>query len=138
MVGPFTMASGGALATASIGADDSDPFGTISGLESTGDTYRSTPLPVAAGYFTMLDINGKPNPLNATIGGLSGFFDVDIFQASATTLYWINVAPTDTPVFLSLLQAQSSVAKVRAAHRPATRIQPTRKTTKTRFGPYLR
>ena len=80
MVGPFTMASGGALSTASVGADDSDPLGTISGVESTGDTFSSTPLPVAAGYFTMLDSNTTPNQLNASIDGLTGFFDVDVFQ----------------------------------------------------------
>ena len=134
MVGPFTMASGGALSTASIGADDSDPLGTISGVQSTGDTYGSTPLPVAAGYFTMLDFNATPNQLNASIDGLTGFFDVDIFQASATTLYWISVDPTDNYVSLGTLQAQSSVANVRAAKRRATRIQPTRRTTKTTFG----
>jgi hypothetical protein len=138
MVGPFTMASGGALSTASIGADDSDPLGTISGVQSIGDTYNSTPQSVAAGYFTMLDSNSTPNPLNATIDGLSGFFDVDIFQASDTTLYWINVDATDTSVFLGTLQAQSSVAKARAAHRKAVRIQPKRKTTKTTFGATLR
>ena len=139
MVGPFTMASGGALSSASIGVDDSDPLGTISGVQSTGDTYNSTPLPVAAGYFTMLDANVTPNPLNASIDGLPGFFDVDIFQASATTLYWINVDATDTSVFLGTLEAQSSVARVRAAHRPATRIQPKRKNPNaTTFGPHRR
>ena len=135
MVGPFTMVSGGALTTASIGADDSDPLGTISGVQSTGDTYSSIPLPVVPGYFSMLNANGTPNPLDATIDGLVGFFDVDIFQASATTLYWINVDSTDTSVFLGTLQAQSSVAKAHAAHRRATRIQPQKKTTKTTFGP---
>jgi hypothetical protein len=135
MVGPFTMASGGALNTASIGADDSDPFDTISGVESTGDTFGSTPLPVSAGYFTMLSTSGTPNPLAATIDGLPGAFNVDIFQASATTLYWINVDSTDTSVFLGTLQAQGSIANARAAHRAATKIQPQRKTTKTTFGP---
>ena len=138
MVGPFTMASGGALSTASIGADDNDPLGTISGTQSIGDTFNSTPLAVAPGYFSMLDSNSTPNPLNATIDGLTGFFDVDIFLASATTLYWINVDATDTSVFLGTLQAQSSVAKARAAHRRAIRIQPKVKTTKTTFGAYRR
>ena len=128
MVGPFTMASGGALSSASIGVDDSDPFGTISGVESTGDPYGpSSPLPVAAGYFTMLGANVTPNPLNADIDGVIQPFDVDVFQASATTLYWINNDATDFSVFLGTLQAQSAIAKVRAAHRPATKIQPKRK-----------
>jgi hypothetical protein len=134
MVGPFTMASGGALATASIGADDSDPFGTISGVESKGDPYGPTaPLPVVAGYFTM-----QASPLAATIDGLSGGFSVDIFQASATTLYWINIDTNDDTVFLGTLQGQSSVVKARAAKRSATRIQPQRKVTTSKFGTYLR
>ena len=136
MVGPFTMASGGALSTASIGADDSDPLGTISGVESTGDSYGpTTPTPAAAGYFTMQ----TPNVLGATIGGLAGSFgDVDIFQASATTLYWINVDVNDNSVFLGTLQGQSSPPKSRITRRPAPRVQPQRKTTKTTFGPHLR
>lgn len=131
MIGPFTMASGGALSTASIGADDSDPLGTISGVESTGDTYGSTPLPVSAGYFTMQATNTTPNLLAATIDGVSGGFNVDIFQASATTLYWINIDTTDSTVFLGTLQAQSAVAKARAAHRSAMKIQPQKKATHT-------
>lgn len=131
MVGPFTMASGGALSTASIGADDSDPLDTISGVESIGDTYDATPVPVSAGYFST-----GTNGLTGTIDGLSGSFNVDLFQASATTLYWINVDTSS--VFLGTLQAQSSVAKARAAHRRATRIQPEKKTTKTTFGAKLR
>lgn len=129
MVGPFTLASGGALSTASIGADDSDPLGTISGVESTGDSYSGTPGPVTAGYFSM-----GANGLMGTIDGLSGSLAVDIFQASATTLYWINADTTDSSVFLGTLQAQSSVAKARAAHRRSIRVQPQKKTTRTRFG----
>lgn len=138
MVGPFTMASGGALSTATVGADDNDPLGTISGTQSTGDTYGSTPLAVSAGYFTMLDTNTNPNQLNATIDGLSGFFDVDIFQASATTLYWINVDATDTSVFLGTLQGQSSISSVPAAQRTATKIQAQRRAIRGTFGPRLR
>ena len=127
MVGPFTMASGGALATAAIGADDSDPFGTISGLESTGDPYGPiSPAPVAAGYFTMQ----PPNFLTSTIGGVAGGFSVDVFQASATTLYWINIDTSDSTVWLGTLQAQASTAAARAAHRSTTKIQPQRKTNK--------
>jgi hypothetical protein len=138
MVGPFTMVSDGALSTASIGADDSDPLGTISGVESNDDTYGSAPLSVSPGYFTMQDTNGTANPLTATVDGLAGAFNVDIFQASATTLYWINIDTSDVTVFLGTLQAQSSVAKVHAAHRRATRSQPQKKTTKTTFGANLR
>jgi len=134
MVGPFTMASGGALSTATVGADDNDPLGSISGTQSTGDTYGSTPAPVSAGYFTM-----QPNGLVVTIDGLSGPpFNVDVFQASATTLYWINVDPTDTSVYLGTLQGQSSIANVPAAQRIATKIQPTRRTTRGTFGAHQR
>jgi hypothetical protein len=130
MVGPFTMVSDGALATAAIGADDSDPFGTISGLESTGDPYGPTsPVAAVAGYFTMQN----PNFLTSTIGGTPpGGFNVDIFQASATTLYWINIDTNDDTVWLGTLQAQSAIAKVRAAKRVAPKVQPKRTTKATR------
>jgi hypothetical protein len=110
MVGPFTM-TGGLLSTASIGADTSDPVNTLTGLETTGDIYTSTPLAVSAGYFSMSSANSTPNPLTATFNtgatpAPSLTFNVDIYQASATTLYWIN---WDTgSVFLGPIEAQST------------------------------
>jgi hypothetical protein len=109
MVGPFTMTSG-LLSTATIGADDSDPFDTISGLESIGDIFTSTPLAVSAGYYSMSESNTTPNPLDATIGGLSGSLDADIYQASATQLFWIQ---TDSwGVYLGPIEQQGSLTGV--------------------------
>jgi hypothetical protein len=131
MVGPFTVNSG-LLSTASIGADDSDPLGTISGLESTGDSFSSTPLAVSAGYYSMSLINSPANPLAATIGGVSGSFDADIYQASGTTLYWLEV--DGGGVFLGPIEAQGSLTGVPAVKRPAgARGRPKTQTTKV-FG----
>jgi hypothetical protein len=109
MVGPFTV-TGGLLSTASIGADDGDPLDTITGVESTGDTYTSTPLAVSAGYFSMSAANTTANPLVGTLNGGAATlnFNADIYQASATTLYWID---WDTNgVFLGPIEQQASGA----------------------------
>lgn len=120
MVGPFTVASG-VLSTASIGADDSDPSGSWTGTpaESTGDSFSSTPLSLSAGYFTMVQPN---NPLAATINGGSGVLDADIYQASATTLYWIEFDTNG--LFLGPIETQGSLTGMPAAKKPVTKAQP--------------
>lgn len=121
MVGPFTMASGGALSTASIGADDSDPIGTITGLETTGDTYTSTPLAVSPGYFSMSSTNSTANPLVGTLnaGAATETFDVDIYQASQTTLYWLNF--DSESVFLGPILSQPAGTVFPASKKPAAK-----------------
>jgi len=124
MVGPFTM-SNGTLSTAAIGADVSDPFGTWSGTasESTGNVFTSTPLSVTAGYFSMSQLNTTPNQLAATINGLGpGIFDADIYQASATTLYWVEF--DSNGVFLGPLEQQGSLTALPAVMKPVMKIQP--------------
>ncbi len=127
MVGPFTVTSG-TLSTATIGADDSDPFGTLNGTaaESTGDTFSSTPTAVAPGYFSMS--NASSNPLAATIGGLSGSFQVDIYQASGTMLYWLNWDTSSE--FLGPIEAQGSFTGAPFAKKPAAKAKPKTQTTK--------
>lgn len=127
MVGPFTMASGGLLSTASIGADDSDPFGTISGVESTGDIYSATPLPVSPGYFSL----SGANELTATIDGESGGFDADAYQASATMLYWLEI--DSNGVFLGPIEAQGSFTGAPFSKKPVAKQhnQPKAQTIKT-------
>ena len=122
MVGPFTMSTAD-LSTATIGADDSDPLGTLTGTpgESKRDTYKSTPAPVSAGYYQMVSPN---NPLNATINGASGPFDADIYQASATTLYWIEIDTTS--VFLGPIEQQGSLTGMPAAKESVAK-SPTKK-----------
>jgi hypothetical protein len=126
MVGPFSVTAG-LLSTASIGADTSDPLGTITGAESTADIYTSTPLPVSAGYFSMSAANTTPNPLVGTLNAaaVTQNFNVDIFQASATTLYWID---WDTEsVFLGPIEAQSTATAFPASRRHAAKAQAKRK-----------
>jgi hypothetical protein len=123
MVGPFTMTAG-LLSTATIGADDSDPFGTWDGTpaESSGDTFTSTPLAVVPGYFSMSQDNVPANPLAATINAVGpGTFDADIYQASATTLYWLEW--DDNGVFLGPIEQQGSLATIPALKRPGAKAR---------------
>jgi hypothetical protein len=126
MVGPFTMTAG-LLSTASIGADTSDPFDTVTGAESTADIYTSTPLPVSAGYFTMSSTNTTPNPLVGTLNAaaVTQDFNVDIYQASGTTLYWIDW--DSDSVFLGPIEAQPSGATFPASKKRAAGAQAKRK-----------
>jgi hypothetical protein len=128
MVGPFTMTSG-FFSTAAIGADDSDPLGTWTGTpeETTGDTFASTPQPVIPGYLSMSDGNPTPNGLQATIGGEEFDLSVDIYQASATTLYWLEF--DDDAVFLGPIEQQGSLTGVPALKKPA-KVQPQTRRTK--------
>jgi hypothetical protein len=124
MLGPFSMtATTGPLSTATIGADDSDPFGTWSGTpgESTGDTWSSTPLNVSPGYYSMSVNNTTPNQLAATVNGVAGYVDADIYQASGDTLYWLEF--DDNGVFLGAIEAQGSLTSMPAAKRPGSRSQ---------------
>ena len=127
MVGPFTM-SAGDLTTAAIGADDSDPLGTLTGTagESKGDSYSSAPAPVSAGYYQMVSPN---NPLKETINGSSGPFDADIYQASATMLYWIEIDKLG--VFLGSIEQQGPLTGMPAAKKPGSRTQPEKQATKS-------
>ena len=112
MVGPFTMTSG-LLSTATIGVDDSDPSGSLTGTpgESTGDSFSSNPAAVSPGYFSAT--------LSATINGTAQTFDADIYQASGTTLYWIEW--DFNGLFLGPMEAQGSLTGVPALKRPASK-----------------
>jgi hypothetical protein len=128
MVGPFTMTAG-VLSTASIGADTSDPLSTLTGAESTADIYTSTPTAVSPGYFTMAASTTTPpgNPLVGTLNAaaVTQPFNVDIYQASATTLYWIDW-DTDS-VFLGPIEQQSTATAFPASKKRAARAQAKRK-----------
>jgi len=129
MVSQGTMTTGAAL---SLTGDDSDPFGLWTGTpaESTGDTFTSTPHSVSTGIYSMSTANS--NPLEATInlavsGGPFGL-DVDIYQASGTTLYWLEV-DTDA-VFLGPIEQLGSLNGIPAAEKPAQQPQPQPNTSK--------
>lgn len=118
MVGPFSMTSG-TLSTAAIGADVSDPFGTITGAPSftEGNSFSSVPAAVSAGYYSA-------SPLAGTIDGLTGSFpSVDIYQATGTTLYWLDFDPGS--VFLGPIEAQGSLTGMPAVRKPASKPQAT-------------
>jgi hypothetical protein len=121
MVAQGTMASGGAL---SLTGEVSDPFQTlgIGATTATGATFTSTPLPDPdnAGRFTMFGAND----LAATIGAGSGGFDVIVYQASATTLFWFEY--DDNAVFLGPIESQGSLTGIPAVAR-AVKAQAKRK-----------
>jgi hypothetical protein len=124
MLSQGTMATGAAL---SLTGADSDPFGTVSGTpaESTGDSFTSTPLAVPTGIYSMSQFNPTPNPLSGTINTQPGTLDVDIYQASGTTLYWLNW--DGVSVFLGPIVAQASdLTGIPGAKKPAGKTQPTR------------
>ncbi|MGB8832025.1 MAG: hypothetical protein WCC95_07745 [Candidatus Sulfotelmatobacter sp.] len=129
MVGPFTMTAG-VLSTATIGADTSDPIDTLTGMQTSGDIYTATPLAVSAGYFSMSATNTTPNPLTATFNTgatppPSLTFNVDIYQASGTTLYWIDW-DTDS-VFLGPIEQQSTATPFPASKKHTAKAQAKRK-----------
>jgi hypothetical protein len=57
--------------------------------------------------------------LQATIGGSEFDLGVDIYQASATTLYWLEF--DDDAVFLGPIEQQSSLTGVPALKKPAAK-----------------
>jgi hypothetical protein len=117
MVAQGSMASGGALSLTGL---VSDPFGTLTGATtSTGATFTGTPLAdsVNLGRYSMLTAN--TNPLTATINDASGPFDLVIYQASGTQLFWMEW--DEDSVFLGPLQQQETLTSLPAARGPATK-----------------
>jgi hypothetical protein len=117
-----TMAAG----VLSFTGDASDPIGTWDQIpaESTGDTFTSTPQPDTSnlGRYSMQSTNPTPNPLATTINTSEFDLNVDIYQASGTTLYWIE---TDSmAVFLGPIEQQGSLAGIPAVKKPAAKAQP--------------
>jgi hypothetical protein len=117
MLAQGTMTSGGALRLTK--GLVSDPLETL-GLRVTTTTgsFTGTPLADSAnpGRYTMSKSNTTPNPLSATLDGTTRVFDLSIYQASGTQLYWIE---TDTEgVFLGVLERQGSLTGLPAARGP--------------------
>jgi hypothetical protein len=113
MVAQGSMASGGAL---SLTGEVSDPFQTldVGATTETGATFNSTPAPDEsnAGRFTMFG----SNDLAAVIGSGSGGFDVIIYQASASQLFWLEY--DDNSVFVGPIEVQGSLTGVPSVARP--------------------
>jgi hypothetical protein len=126
MVGPFTMTAG-SLSTATIGADVGDPFATITAAaESEGNLFSSTPTSVSAGYYS-------DGPLDGTINGASGdFASVDIYQASAVQLYWLEFDASS--VFLGPIEQQGSLTGIPAVKKLAVKAQQKRPANQSNKG----
>ncbi len=108
MLAQGTMTSGGALSLTN--GLVSDPLETLGlGVTRTTGSFTGTPLADSAnpGRYTMSKSNATPNPLSATIHGATRVFDLSIYQASGTQLYWIEI--DGNGVFLGLLEQQGSL-----------------------------
>jgi hypothetical protein len=113
------MASGGALSLNSL---VSDPFETLTAGGAFGPgTFTGTPTPDAnnAGRFTMFSTDPAPgSSLGASIGTSTiTSFDVVVYQASATELYWIEY--DQGSVFIGPIESQGSLTGVPAVARAA-------------------
>jgi hypothetical protein len=108
MLAQGTMTSGGALNLTN--GTVSDPFETLGvGAITTTASFTGIPLADSAnpGRYTMSKSNATPNPLSATINGATRVFDLSIYQASGTQLFWIE---TDSEgVFLGPIERQGSL-----------------------------
>jgi hypothetical protein len=108
MLAQGTMTSGGALSLAN--GTVSDPFETLGvGVTTTTASFTGIPLADSAnpGRYTMSKSNTTPNPLSATINGANRVFNLSIYQASGTQLFWIEI-DTDG-VFLGPIERQGSL-----------------------------
>jgi len=125
MVSEGSMTSGGAL---SLTGMDSDPFGSLSATStpglSSGDTFTSTPQAdtTNVGRWSMLKTNTTPNPLAIVVNtSETGNLNMDIYQASATQLFWIEL---DTAgVALGPLEGSSAPSKALFKGKPAAKAE---------------
>lgn len=116
MVAQGSVVANGAV---SFTGEVSDPFLTL-GIDGgnglyTGSTFTGTPLADSTnvGRYSMLTAN--ENPLEATIDGASGFFELTIYQASAGQLFWLNVVGSDESdgtVFVGPLEQQGTLTGI--------------------------
>jgi hypothetical protein len=117
MVGQGSLNAGALSLTGLV----SDPFVTLSAAKtSSADTFSSAPLADAInpGRYSMVSTNTTPNPLAATVNGVSLDFDVAVYQASGEQLFWINVInfnAANSSVFLGPVEQQGSLAGLPAA-----------------------
>jgi hypothetical protein len=91
--------------------ETSDPFITLGSTATiSGIAFSGTPLATDnAGVYSMSSLNVPPNQL-AWFGGT---LDLDIYQASAGQLFWINW--DNNTVFLGVLEQQGSLAGIPSA-----------------------
>jgi hypothetical protein len=127
-VGQGSFASGVLNGTGLV----SDPQLDLTGDSPTnsGVTFSATPLPDPSnlGRYTMLSTNAVPNPLNLTIGGTVFPFNVVIYQASGSELFWIDQDQTTLgSEFLGSLQQEGSLSGIPAARKGAGNSRAKRK-----------
>jgi len=119
--GSFTT---GAFAGTGLLNDVFDALGTA--LPDTGVTFSGTPLPDATesttGRYTLFSPNPTPNPLVVTIPTATPIavdFNVVIYQASGTQLFWLD--EDEFSLWLGPIEQQGSLTGVPAIKRGAAK-----------------
>jgi len=113
----------GALALTGM---DSDPFGSLNATStpglSSGDTFGSTPQAdtTNVGRWSMLSSNTTPNPLAVVVNTTEkGNLNMDIYQASGTLLFWIELDAAG--VASGYLEAQNGASKALLKGKPVAK-----------------
>jgi hypothetical protein len=117
MVAQGTMVANGTLSLTGMVSDPFSSLGTPD-VTSSADTFAGTPVadPNNPGRYTM---SGKYS-LVSDIDNTPGFkFDMVIYQASGTQLFWMDFDNTFTAVSLGPLEQQGSLAGLPAIKKPA-------------------
>jgi hypothetical protein len=119
--GSFTA---GAFAGTGLLNDVFDALGTA--LPDTGVTFSGTPLPDATesttGRYTLFSLNPTPNPLVVTIPTATPIvvdFNVVIYQASGTQLFWLD--EDEFSLWLGPIEQQGSLTGVPGVKRGAAK-----------------
>lgn len=113
--GEFDFVGWGNVKTGSLsgGGLVSDPFITLN-AQATNSAVKFGGIPLAdasnPGRYSMSLTNSKPNPLRIVVNGVVNKFDVAIYQASGSQLFWLN--EDSSSVFLGSLQQQGSLKGV--------------------------
>jgi hypothetical protein len=121
MLAQGTMVASGTLSLTGL---VSDPFFSLATADATssGNTFTGPPLADTAhpGRYTM--ISGKKS-LQTVIDGAPGpDFDMVIYQASGTQLFWLDYDHLLTTVSIGPLEQQAGLSGAAAAKRTAKRV----------------
>lgn|SRR5271165_472042 len=126
MVTQGTMVTNGSLSLTGLVSDPSFSMGTPDAT-SSGDTFVGTPLADSKnpGRYTML--SGSDSLATFIDGSLGPNFDMVIYQASGTQLFWLDYDTSLTTVSLGPLEQQGSLPGQSAARKPTAKRQTKRK-----------
>jgi hypothetical protein len=99
----------------------SDPFTQLNANQTNSDvSFGGTPLADKSnpGRYTLFSSNPKPNPLKIVIDKVATPFNVVIYQASGTELFWLDEDPSNVSLFFGSLQQLGSLTGLPGAPKP--------------------